>query len=748
MGASSLPEKLLKPYDPKQTESEIYKAWEKSGFFNPDKCVEVGVVNKDADTFSMVLPPPNVTGTLHLGHAFESALQDAIVRYARMNGKKTLWVPGTDHAAIATQEKVEKVLYKTEGKTRHDFGRNEFLDRVNKFAEQSHNTIVNQIYKLGASLDWSREAFTLDDKRTLAVRTAFLKMYDAGLIYQGERIVNWDPKLQTTVSDDEIDWIDETTNLYYLKYGPFIIATARPETKFGDKYVVMHPEDKRYSQYKHRDNITLEWINGPIIATVIKDSVIDMEFGTGVMTVTPWHDATDFDIAERHNLKKEQIIDLSGKLLPNAGEFAGLHIKKARPLIVERMQQKGLVEKIDNGYLHRIATNSRGGGSIEPQILKQWFVDVNKEFAIKKSQIKGIDSGAITSLKQIMRLSVTNGQVKIIPERFEKVYFHWIDNLRDWCISRQLWYGHQIPVWYKGDRVYVGIEPPAVSWQDDGWIQDSDTLDTWFSSALWTFSTLGWPEFANSAKKGELGPENDLANFHPTTIIDPGYEILFFWVARMVLMSGFLLGEVPFKTAYIHGILRDSKGRKFSKSLDNGVDPLEMIDRYGADALRMSLIIGVGPGNDSAFSEQKVKAYKLFANKLWNITRFILTNIETAEYDENFSDWTKVDTTIRGERDNMLKDITDDMNNYRLYMATEKLYQYVWRTFADKVIEESKEIFKDNNKAGASRRHLLVETLKKMTAALHPFMPFITEEIWSMLPIKNRKMLIVERWPE
>ncbi len=442
-----MPEEFPTRYDIKEVETKIYDLWEKSGFFNPDVCVEKGATKPDAEPFSIVLPPPNVTGTLHIGHAFEDAIQDTVVRYERMRGKRTLWVPGTDHAAIATQAKVEELLRK-EGKTKYDLGREEFLRRVNEFAKNSHDIIIRQIKRLGASLDWGREAYTLDEKRNLAVRTAFKKMYDLGLIYRGDRIVNWDPKLQTTVSDDEVEWIDETTPFYYLKYGPFVIGTARPETKFGDKYVVMHPDDERYKKYKHGEKIELEWINGSVTATIIKDKVIDVNFGTGVMTITPWHDMTDFDIAERHRLDREQIIDLRGKLLPIAGEFAGTPIAKARPLIIEKLRTKGLVEKIDEHYAHRVATNSRGGGLIEPQILKQWFVKVNSKFQIPISNLKGIKSGQEVTLKELMKKVVESGQIKIIPGQFEKIYYHWIDNLRDWCISRQLWFGHRIPVWY------------------------------------------------------------------------------------------------------------------------------------------------------------------------------------------------------------------------------------------------------------------------------------------------------------
>lgn len=719
-----IPKEFEKPYDPKNTEERIYKRWEESGFFNPDNLPE-----QHKEPFTVVLPPPNVTGVLHLGHALEDSLQDAVVRYKRMKGFKTLWVPGTDHAAIATETRVEKDIIKKEEKSRHDLGREEFLKRVETFARESHDTIVNQVRRMGASLDWSREAYTLDEKRSLAVRTAFKKMYDDGLIYRGGRIVNWDPKMQTTVSDDEVEWVEETVPFYYLKYGPFTIGTARPETKFGDKYVVMHPDDVRYKKYAHGEKIEVEWINGPVVATIIKDTAIDMEFGTGVMTITPNHDATDFDIAERHDLPHEQIIDLKGKLLPIAGEFSGMHIKKARPLIVEKLKKNGLVEKIEEKYTHRIATNSRGNGVIEPQILTQWFVAVEKEFPYEHNTFPGIKKGETVTLKKLMKHAVESKQVSILPERFEKVYYHWIDNLRDWCISRQIWFGHRIPVWYRGEEIVVGNEPKG-----DSWAQDPDTLDTWFSSALWSFSTLGWPE-----------KTKDLETYHPNTFINPGYEILFFWLARMILMSTYLIGEVPFKTIYLHGILRDKQGRKFSKSLGNGIDPIEVIEKFGTDALRMSLIVGIGPGNDANFDEGKVKAYKLFANKLWNITRFVLERTDGSSRED--AKLSEKDASALEKWRAALKDITKDIEAYNLYLAAEKLYHYAWHEFADVMIEESKSaLMNGSDEEKQSRAFLLNTILDELIRTLHPFMPFVTEEIWRLWKGENH-MLMIEPWP-
>ncbi|MBI3442877.1 MAG: valine--tRNA ligase [Candidatus Sungbacteria bacterium] len=738
--------KLSPQYNPKDVEDRIYRMWEQSGFFNPDVCVRKKATTKNAGVFSMVLPPPNVTGTLHLGHAFETTLQDIMVRFHRMRGERTLWIPGTDHAAIATQAKVEDMLYKKEGKTRHDLGREEFLKRVERFAQESRDTIVHQIKKMGASLDWSREAYTLDEKLNLAVRTAFVRMYKAGLIYHGSRMINWDPRLKTVISDDEIEWKEERTEFYYLQYGPFVIGTARPETKFGDKYVVMHPNDRRYAKYAHGQKIELEWINGPITATIIKDRAIDMAFGTGVMTITPWHDTTDFDIAERHHLDKEQVIDYDGKLLPIAGEFAGIHIKKARTMIVEKLKMKGLLVRTDTDYTHRIATNSRGGGVIEPQLKEQWFVAVNKEFRMPHSKITSIKKGQHITLKGIMLHVVKSKQVEIMPKRFEKTYVHWVNNLHDWCISRQLWYGHRIPVWYRSTDTHgkrngktcVGIRPP----QGKGWEQDPDTLDTWFSSGMWTFSTLGWPHATP-----------DLKNYHPTSVIAPGYEILQLWVSRIILMSGYLLGDIPFRRVYFHGIVRDKDGRKFSKSSGNGIDPLEVIASCGTDALRMSMTVGIGPGSDVRFDMDKVKAYRNFTNKLWNIGRFILLHHverEKAADKVNFSPKQKKDLR---ELATLVKKVTKHLDAFAFHHAAELLYHYTWHTFADKIIEETKpQLTGGDPGKRAQAAVFLLEIYATLLKLLHPFMPFVTEEIWSRLPgagtRKKKNLLIVEQWPK
>lgn len=707
---------LPKAYDPKSYEDAIYKRWEDSGFFNPDIGMEKGFVQKRAKTFSIVLPPPNETGTLHMGHAVMLAIQDVMIRYHRMKGDRTLWVPGTDHAAIATQAKVEDMMYKQENKTRHDVGRDELLRRIKAFAKQSHDTIIQQCKKMGASLDWSREAYTFDEKRNLAVRTMFTMMYDDGIIYRGDRIVNWDPKMQSNVSDDEIDWKEEQAPFYYFRYGPFEIGTARPETKFGDKYVVMHPKDDRYKEFKHGDKLTVEWINGQIMATIIKDEAVDMAFGTGVMTITPWHDATDFDIAERHGLEKQQIIGYDGKLLEVAGEFKGMTIAEARPKIVEKLKVKGLLSRTDEKYVHRIATNYRGGGVIEPQIRKQWFVGVNKEFRRK---------GRKVTLKKLMQAAVRDKDIEIIPDRFNKTYFHWIDNLRDWCISRQIWYGHRIPVWYKGEETYCGVDAP----KGDGWEQDLDTLDTWFSSGLWTFSALGWPE-----------KTNDLKIFHPTSVLETGYDILFFWVARMILMTTYAMGEVPFEKVYLHGLIRDEQGRKMSKSLDNIIDPLDMIQKYGTDATRLSLMIGSTPGNDMKLSEAKVEGFRNFANKLWNISRFMLLNIESPKIDaEQPKPVTAADQWILFQLAGITSNITKHIEELHFSAAGELLRDFTWGDLADWYLE----IAKIEGQKSAMLNYLLNTVL----TLWHPFMPFVTEIIWREV-YGEEEFLMVKKWPE
>ena len=700
-------EKFLKPYDPTATEGRIYAAWEKSGLFNPDECVKQGATPADAPTYSIVLPPPNVTGRLHMGHALMLAVEDSFVRYKRMRGFRTLWLPGTDHAAIATQSVVEKQVKKEEGKSRHDLGREELLKRIEAFAAQSHDTIVNQLKTMGASLDWSREAFTLDEKRSRAVRTVFKRMYDAGLIYRGMRIVNWDPKGQTTISDDEIVYEERAAKLYTFRYSkdfPIPVATTRPETKVGDVGVAVHPDDARYKEFVGKEYDAV-FCDVPIHIKVVADKEVDPAFGTGAVGLTPAHSKIDWEIADRHELSHESVVINEYAKMTVSGRLNGKKTTEARDIVFDWLKSEGLFEK-EEDTAQSVATAERTGGVIEPLPKLQWWVEVDKEVP-----------GRGKTLKELMLEPVRSGAIKIIPEHIEKTYYHWIENLRDWCISRQIWYGHRIPVWYRGEEIAVGEAPTG-----DGWAQDEDTLDTWFSSGLWTFSTLGWPE-----------DTEDFHTYHPTDLLETGPDIIFFWVARMILMTEFTLGTIPFKTVYIHGLVRDAQGRKMSKSLGNNMDPLDVKAKFGADAARMALIVGNTPGTDMRISEDKIKGYSRFANKLWNIARFVLEHSDTP--------------TIRGLQElerygisQLAKEVTDDIENYRAYLAAEKVYHYIWHTFADKILEESK---KDET-IQSDLYSILLVCLK----LLHPFMPFVTEEIWQSMPAKDARFLMVSRWPQ
>ncbi len=732
----NIPEVFLRPFDPSAHEDGLYKMWEDSGFFNPDVCVEKGIAAPDAEPFTIVLPPPNVTGVLHLGHAYEDSLQDAFVRYNRMLGKRTLWIPGTDSAAIATQARVEKNLQKDEKLTRHDIGREELVKRVSVFAKKSETIILSQVRKMGASLDWSRYAYTLDEKRNTAVFTAFKRMYDEGLIYRGNRIVNWDPKGQTTISDDEIVYEERQSRLYTFKYSkdfPISISTSRPETKVGDTAVAVHPDDERYKQHVGQ-TFSLTFCDVPIEVTIIADKEVDPEFGTGALGVTPAHSKIDWDMADRHNItSRPQVINEYAKMTV-AGRLSGLKTEAARETVVAWLQQEGLLES-EEVITQNIATAERTGGIIEPLPKLQWWVDVNREFVMKHSEITGIATGSTTTLKKMMRQAVEGGDVNIPQERFEKTYFNWIDNLRDWCISRQIWFGHRIPVWYRGEEIYCGVTAP----EGEGWKQDSDVLDTWFSSALWTFSTLGWPE-----------QTSDLRKFHPTNFMSPAYEILPLWVSRMILMSGFHLGQVPFKNVMIHGLVRDTQGRKFSKSLNNGIDPLDMIAKYGTDALRMGLLSGTAIGNDIRFDEQKVGGYKKFANKLWNITRFVLTSVADHEHNQTVT-YSEADKRILETLRALTEEVTSDFEKFSLYLAAEKTYHYIWHDLADVVLEESKPILAgENAQAKLARQQVLIECLTTSLKLLHPFMPFVTETIWQELPeqMRDSDLLMVAKWPK
>jgi valyl-tRNA synthetase len=721
--SGQVPEKLLSPYNPSAEEKVTYKLWEDSGYFNPENMIADGYTAPDATPYTIIMPPPNVTGVLHMGHALMLTVQDILIRYKRMQGFRTLWLPGTDHAAIATQSTVEKKIMKEEKLSRHDIGREEMLARVGAFAQASHDTIASQIRVIGSSCDWSREAFTLDEQRTLAVQAAFKAMYEDGLIYRGYRIVNWDPKGQTTISDDEIVYEARKATMYTFTYSkdfPIPISTTRPETKVGDVAVAVHPEDERYKEYVGKE-YDVVFCGAPLHIKVIADEAVEKDFGTGALGVTPAHSLIDWEMAERHNLPHTQVINEYARMvgIPEDSPVYGKKVSEARETIVSWLRENSLM--LDEKEINQnVSTAERTGGIIEPLPKLQWFINVNKPIPHRGNK----------TLKELMRDAVQKKEISIVPEYFDKTYFHWIDNLKDWCISRQIWYGHRIPVYYKGSELFVGERAPSSEW-----IQDEDTLDTWFSSALWTFSTLGWPE-----------DTEDLKIYHPTDVLETGYEILFFWVARMILMTKYHLGTIPFKTVYLHGTVRDIKGQKMSKSLGNGIDPLEIAEKYGADAGRMALILGTAPGTDSKVSEDKIKGQKLFANKLWNIARFVLSNTRDLDMKASLTEQDEAHYTHWKDE---LRNITSTIENYQIHLASESIYHYIWDTFASSILEESKPILSGDDKAAvASRKKLLYTLLIESIKTLHPFMPFVTEAIWQVLPQKETPLLMVAKWPQ
>ncbi len=718
--------KFLKPYNPKETEDRIYELWEKSGFFNPDN-LPASRYTPNVQPFCLVMPPTNANGSLHAGHGLVMTIEDIIVRYKRLCGFKTLWLPGLDHAGFETQVVYEKQLEK-EGRSRFEIEPKKLYEEILDFTLNNSRNIKAQVRKMGASCDWSREKFTLDPDIVKTVYGTFEQLSKDGLLYRGNRIVSWCPKHQTSFSDLEIKDEERVEPYYYLKYGPFTISTSRPETKFGDKYVVMHPDDKRYEQYKNGQKINLEWINGPITATVIKDPAVDMAFGTGIMTITPWHDVVDFGIAERHNLDKEQIIDERGKLLPIAGEFAGMHITKARPLIIEKLQKKGLVEKIDPDYKHVVHTCYKCGTLIEPQIKDQWFI-----------KMKPLAEKALEKIR--------SGEIEYIPEHYKKITEYWLENIIDWNISRQIVWGIPIPAKLcdQCGHGMVDLRDEIKKCEKCGGSvrQDKDTFDTWFSSGQWPFATLGYPN------------SDDFKTFYPTDVMETAGEIIFFWVSRMIMLGLYRTGKVPFNTVYLHGLVLDAKGRKMSKSKGNVINPLDLTEKYGTDAFRIGMVIGNTPGTSLALSDEKIRAYRNFANKVWNITRFVLTSAENVTHDPNFTAYAEADAVLIKERDEFIADVTKDMDAFRFYVGGEKIYHYIWHTFADKILEESKPILfggqfptpgaKIDETAAHSRQQFLLDTLRKLLIVLHPFMPFVTEEIWQIMG--NENLLMVEKWP-
>jgi valyl-tRNA synthetase len=1029
---------MEKAYEAKKVEDKIYETWERSGFFNPDK-----LPGRRRESFTIVLPPPNATGQLHIGHAMMLAIEDLMIRYQRMQGKKTLWLPGTDHAAIATNAIVERELAK-EGKTKSDLGRDQYVARVKDYIAKSQNTIRNQIKKMGSSLDWSREAYTWDEPRNLAVNTVFKMMYDDGLIYRGYRIVNWCPHCQSTLADDEVEYQEENGKFYWIKYGPFVLATARPETKLGDTAVAVHPNDKRYKKMVGKKYM-IPGVLGEFEITVVADKAVDPKFGTGAVKVTPAHSFVDYEIAERHGVAVKQIIDENGRMMANCGKYAGMTTREAREAIVADMQKMGLIDHVEENYQHNVSTCYRCKNIVEPLPSRQWFINVNSKFQIPNSKIKGIKSGDKVSLKQLMQQVVKNGQIKIIPERFERVYFHWINNLRDWCISRQIWVGHQIPVWYRkqsgvqspesrveityfvhssstdnvkkiasghnnvslssrgieqskavakqikasdydvifssdlkrakesaeyffgkgnfkidkrlreidygklngqpvaevgplkskmvdqpfpggesyrevekrvgdflrevsqkypgkkiailshqapqlalevllknktwpqafkedwrnipnnwqpgwqyelpaglkmgfaervvpqvlagktktyrtrdhqfkaGDQVdfensqtgeifgqgkivkveettvdkinlqdqahgatynkveeliaafrrhhpeqrvdektkvwiytykfispdvsqeiYVGVEPP----KGDGWERDSDTLDTWFSSGLWTFSTLGWPK-----------KTADLKTYHPTDVLETMFDILFFWVARMIMMSTYVLGEIPFKTVYLHARVLDKDGEKMSKSKpETMIDPLEVCQEFGTDAVRLSLLLGIAPGSDVRLSKEKIAGFRNFTNKLWNISRYILEKSRVQSPESRAGNKRKInysglrtqgsglslaDRWILSRLQETIESVTKDLENYDLSGAGEDLRAFTWNELADWYLESSK----IGNQKPEIGNQVLIYVLETVLKLWQPFMPFVTEEIWSH-QLGHKELLLVQAWPQ
>ena len=705
--------KFLSPYKHEETEGRINKLWLDSGYFNPDNLPQ-----KDGRPFTIVMPPPNANGNLHAGHVLFITLEDIMTRYKRMCGYRALWIPGADHAGFETQVVYEKKLEK-EGRSRFGMDREDLYREIYDFTLENKKNMEAQVRSLGASCDWSREKFTLDPDIVEKVQKTFVQMYEDDLIYRGKRTINWCPKHQTSLSDVETESLEEEAKLYYFQYGPFTIATARPETKFGDKYVVMHPEDPRYAKWKHGERLTVEWILGPIEATIIKDPAIDMSFGTGVMTITPWHSQIDFELAQKHGLDMEQIIDWRGKLLPIAGEFAGMRVAEAREKIVEKLASKGLVTKIDEHYHHVVKRCYKCNALIEPQVKDQWFVKMKP-------------------LAEIALAAVDRKEVRFIPDNFEKIFRYWMENTLDWNISRQIVWGIPIPAWFCDDcgthKAHLSDAPPLCSTCGKKMRKDPDTFDTWFSSGQWPLLLTGYPD------------GKDYATHYPTDVMETGHDLIFKWVPRMVMFGLYLGKKAPFHTVYLHGLVNDAKGKKMSKSKGNVIDPLTLTKKYGTDALRMGLIVGNTPGSDLALQEDKIRAYKLFGNKLWNIARFILSAIEGEEISGNALNGK--DEKIVKELAASARDITLDMEHYRFYLAAEKIYHYIWHTLADKIIEEAKgRLSSEDERERRSAQAMLFALLETSLTLLHPFMPFITEEIWQSLP-GERKPLIITPWPK
>ena len=711
--------KNLTTYNPKEIEQQWYTYWEEKGYFHEE-------VDTEKEPFSIVLPPPNVTGQLHMGHALDNTLQDILIRTKRMQGYNVLWMPGTDHAGIATQVKVEENIMKTEGKSRHDLGREEFLKRVWEWKQEYGSTIVKQIRSLGASCDWTRERFTLDEGYHEAVLKVFVELYEKGLIYRGERITNWCPNCLTALSDIEVEHEDENGHLWHIKY-PVIgeedtfltVATTRPETMFGDVAVAVNPNDERYAHLVGKE-LLLPFVNRHI--PIIADEYVDQSFGTGCVKITPAHDPNDFEMGQRHNLESIVVMNPDGTMNAGAGHFVNMPRELARKQVVAELEAQGLLEKVEE-HGHSVGHCSRCNTTVEPMVSKQWFVSME---LLAKPALE----------------VVRDKSIEFVPERFTKTYTNWLESIRDWCISRQLWWGHRIPAWYCQEcgETIVTTETLTECPHCHGKVeQDPDVLDTWFSSALWPFATMGWPDNTEEVK-----------HWYPTSVMVTGYDIIFFWVARMIFMGLEFKEEIPFKHVFIHGLVRDSQGRKMSKSLGNGINPLEVIEEYGADALRFTLVTGNTPGNDMRFYMERVEANRNFANKIWNASKFVLMNLEG--FDESFvpsaEDYTLADKWILEEYNKTVTNITNNLDKFELGEAASAVYDFIWNTYCDWYIELAKPRLY-NKEGGRDRQtvqYLLVSILRHMMELLHPFMPFVTEHIWQHLPHEGESIMVAP-WP-
>ncbi len=709
---------LPKVYEPKEVESSIYEMWEKGGYFHAEK-------DESKKPFTIVMPPPNVTGQLHMGHAMDATLQDTLIRFKRMQGYNALWIPGVDHAGIATQIKVEEVLRK-EGKTRYDLGREKFLERVWDWKRQYGNRIVEQQKKLGSSCDWERSRFTMDEGCSKAVREVFVSLYEKGLIYKGSRIINWCPHCATALSDAEVEYVDKPGHLWHLRYplsdgsGDVIVATTRPETMLGDSGVAVNPADQRYQSIVGKTCI-LPLMNKEI--PIVADDYVDMAFGTGCVKMTPAHDPNDFEVGLRHNLEVIRVIDDNGKINALGGQYEGLDRYEARKKIVADLEEQGYLVKVE-AHQHNVGTCYRCHNDVEPLISAQWFV-----------KMEPLAKEAIRVVKE--------GETRFVPERFSKTYLNWMENVRDWCISRQLWWGHQIPAWYCADcgHVTVSREDAACCAKcgSKNIERDPDVLDTWFSSALWPFETLGWPE-----------KTEDLDYFYPTDVLVTGYDIIFFWVARMIFSGCEHAKKPPFHTVLIHGLVRDDQGRKMSKSLGNGIDPLEIIEKYGCDALRMNMVTGNSPGNDMRFYTERCEAMRNFANKLWNASRYVLQNLEEGAKNElpALEKLEISDKWILSKLNTLIAEVTENLEKYELGIAVQKIYDFIWDCYCDWYIELTKaRLYGEEPERKETARQVLVYVLDQFLRLLHPFMPFITEEIWQSIPHEG-EALIVAQWPK